>query len=150
MAILHDATSHDQRSACARSRLFDFLLENYDVRSLILDNLSVYEFAMLAATNKSLRTVLFGDRFDVNRSLRRYVDDPIAFRGMLHKCGAFVGGTFPLSIFQGRRCEGGTLDLYVPTDKVEIVKAHLTIEELYHSETNWGTRGAEVVFIYPS
>lgn len=47
----HDGFSQNEQTQ-ARSRFFDFLIENYDVRTLVLDNLSVYEFAMLSATNR--------------------------------------------------------------------------------------------------
>lgn len=68
--------------------------------------------------------------------------------GPYQRCGAFVGGTIPLSILQGRRWQGGTFDLYVPKSKVEILKAHLAIEEHYQTDRKWSI-GLQVVTIYP-
>lgn len=98
------------------SGLVDFLLHNHDVRRLILECMNPRDFAMLCATNKLLRKVLFEERFDINQHLKRYFKDPLAFRRLLQKSGSFVSGTFPLSVFEGRVWRGGQFHVYVSKD----------------------------------
>jgi len=118
----------------------DFLLGNYDVRRLILDCMNPRDFAMLGATNKVLRKVLFQERFDINRILKRYFRDPLAFRRLLQKSGSFVSGTFPLSVFEGRVWRGGELRVYVAKDYIRDFGEFLTREKSYverYESRNW-------------
>jgi len=132
------ADSPKAPSSNSDRNLVDFLLDNHDVRQLVLDRLNVHDFAMLAATNKRLRASLFEERFDVNHTLKRYFRDPVAFRRLLYQCNAFVGGMFPLSIFEGRCWQGIPLDIYVKPDKYIHLKDFITAGERYDvvSETD--------------
>lgn len=106
----HTAGFPEMLSTNSTKGLIAFLLYNHDVRQLVLDCLNVYDFAMLATQTVesgrlcSKSTLIF-------RSLRRFVDNPMAFRFLLRKTSALVGGSFPLGIFEGRTWRGGTLDV---------------------------------------
>ncbi|GAB7338182.1 hypothetical protein MBLNU457_4527t1 [Dothideomycetes sp. NU457] len=138
-AVQHRDTSARHTEAPAASHeitppdvgLVNFLIEYHDVRHLILDWMNTRDFAMLCATNKVLRKVLFEERFDINQHLKRYFRDPLAFRRLLQKSGSFVSGTFPLSVFEGRVWRGGELRVYVSKDYLRDFGKFLTREKSY-------------------
>ena len=60
--------------------------------------------------------------WDINKSLRRFVDDPDSLRTLMAEQGALISGDVALDFFEKRGSHGSDLDIYVRTmhNRVEL------------------------------
>ncbi|KIJ41624.1 hypothetical protein M422DRAFT_255242 [Sphaerobolus stellatus SS14] len=59
--------------------------------------------------------------YDINRLLRHFFSDPIAFRTLQAQTGTIISGSMAVQFFSGTIWTNSDLDLYVPPDSVTTV-----------------------------
>ncbi|KAI0696059.1 hypothetical protein C8T65DRAFT_615610, partial [Cerioporus squamosus] len=55
--------------------------------------------------------------YNIDRRLRRYFSDPLAFRALMSRTGLLISGSFALQFFDRSFYPNSDLDLYVWTDE---------------------------------
>ena len=76
---------------------------NYPIFSTLCDCLSIAEIVSLTQTCKKysdLYQYLLPIQWDVDKALRRYVDDPQGFRSQMARSDALISGTFAVEFFE--------------------------------------------------
>ncbi|KAF4630958.1 hypothetical protein G7Y89_g7175 [Cudoniella acicularis] len=63
---------------------------------------------------------LFKTQWNVNRSLKRFVDNPVGLRSMLARHNALISGSFALQFFERVVWDDSDLDIYVHDDDASI------------------------------
>ncbi|KAH9918727.1 uncharacterized protein BXZ73DRAFT_80503 [Epithele typhae] len=95
----------------------------------IFGSCSAASLPRLAATSRDVRAAFhdFERRaFNVNRRLKRFVDDPAAFRTLMGRTGMIISGSFALQFFDRTLYEESDLDCYLYKDRSILqVGAHL-------------------------
>ena len=84
--------------------------------------LGVAEIVYLSRTCKQLSTLYAELRprlWDVDRSLRRFVDDPKSLRSEMARSEALISGSFALQFFERVQWEASDLDIFVGTNKAD-------------------------------
>jgi len=124
-------TNHSTK--CRPKDLFSpFLLGNETICKHISSYLHAPDFINLTQTSKNVRALLRDHRWDINRRLERFFDQPDAFRIALGKTNAFIGGDIALQLFQSSTRLDATLDIFVEKGaRADRLHTHLTHMEDY-------------------
>ncbi|KAK6515803.1 hypothetical protein TWF281_004393 [Arthrobotrys megalospora] len=94
-------------------RLLDLLSPSQPILySAIFSYLDPPDIVRLLATCKSLQLFKY-ELWNVNRSLRRFVDDPIAFRSLMARHNALVSGSHALQFLARIKWPDSDLDVYM-------------------------------------
>lgn len=89
---------------------------HYPIFSAFCDCLSIAEIISLTRTCKrfsGLYQYLLPVQWDVDKALRRYVDDPQGFRTQMARCDALINGDFACEYFERVVWSYDSLDLYI-------------------------------------
>ena len=89
---------------------------HYPVFSAFCNCLSIAEIISLTRTCKrfsGLYQYLLSVQWDVDKALRRYVDDPQGFRTQMARCDALIDGDFACKYFERVVWSYDSLDLYI-------------------------------------
>ncbi|KAF2489868.1 hypothetical protein BU16DRAFT_531300 [Lophium mytilinum] len=93
-----------------------------------LDACSILNLTSTCKRLHSLRHYLW----DINRSLRRFVDDPMEFRSQMGAADGLISGSFVLQFFEGVFWEESDLDVFIRNDGRErAFAAYLIHKESY-------------------
>ncbi|KAF3929786.1 hypothetical protein ABW19_dt0207782 [Dactylella cylindrospora] len=113
-------------------RLLDLLSPAYPIlQTTILDSLQPQDIIRLLATCRTLQQ-LKPYIWSVNRSLRRFVDDPIAFRSLMARHNALVSGSHALQFLRRVKWLDSDLDVYIyGLDEIFEFATHLMEKEEY-------------------
>lgn len=106
-----DQTPADVTNAFSRHLVYDKIFCHLSPASLI----------RVGRTSKSTFAAIedFSYRaFDINRSLSRFVSDPIAFRNLQARTSALISGSFALQFFDRTFYPEADLDIYTPESSV--------------------------------
>ena len=100
------------------------------------DGIALYEsddLAWLGGLAHEVRTRKNGDvvHFNVNRHLKRFVDDPIAFRNLQARLAMLISGSNALQFLDSTFYPSSDLDLYVWKDNIKEVGHWLMEHEGY-------------------
>ncbi|KAF7902235.1 hypothetical protein EAF00_002138 [Botryotinia globosa] len=88
----------------------------YPIFDNICTHLDPNEILLLRATTKQLSPLfesLFKTQWNINRQLKRFIEDPITFRSKLATYNAVISGSFALQFFERRFWKESDLDIYV-------------------------------------
>lgn len=88
----------------------------YPIFDNICTHLNPNEILLLRATTKQLSPLfesLFKTQWNINRQLKRFIEDPITFRSKLARYNALISGSFALQFFERRFWKESDLDIYV-------------------------------------
>ena len=115
MALSDDPTLHSA-SQSPKPTLLD-LFESYPVFDRLCQHLPMREIINLTRTCRALsnlyQTLLRLKKWDVDRSLRRFVNDPRQLRAQLGKCEGLISGSFALQFFERVHWHDSDLDIFV-------------------------------------
>lgn len=107
----------------------------YPIFDRICTYLQPRELVRLRSTTKKLSSSfesLFKTQWNINRSLMRFVYNPVAFRSTLSRQNAIISGSFALQFFDRVVWDGSDLDIYVEDGPgVEELEEYLTKSEDY-------------------
>jgi hypothetical protein len=67
---------------------------------------------MLASTCRAIRSSIYAHEWDINTKLKRFVDDPVAFRNQLGDKG-LISGSFALQFFERVTWKESDLDIFM-------------------------------------
>ena len=100
------------------SRLIELLQLDcwFPIASRIGDFLSITDIINVTRTCKFLSNLyrsLLPHKWDVDRALKPFVDDPKGFRSQLGRCDALVSGSFALQFFMRTLWPDSDLDIFV-------------------------------------
>lgn len=135
---LAPALSGSDRSS---SPLLGFLLQRedyYPVFDRICSYLGIEDIISLTRTCKrlsSLYQVLLSTQWNVDRALRRFVDNPHQFRSKLGEYNAIVSGSFALQFFDRVVWPESDLDIFILDSRQEGFMAYLCESEGYVCDT---------------
>lgn len=115
------------------------MLRIYPIRQQLLPHLGIAEIISLTRTCAELSSLyrdVKGQRWDINRRLKRFVDDPQGFRSVMASCDALISGSFTLQFFEGVDWEEFDLEVFVNDVDVEMktFSDYLTQVEGYELE----------------
>ena len=99
------------------------------LRDRVIPHCSPATLIRISWTCRTLNYVIreyFTQTFDINEHLRRFVDDPIAFRSLQARTGALISGSNALQFFAQILYEESDLDIYVKSSEVLQVGQWLT------------------------
>ncbi|KAK6342468.1 hypothetical protein TWF718_007871 [Orbilia javanica] len=102
------------------------------------------DIVRLLATCKSLQLFKY-ELWNVNRSLRRFVDDPLAFRTLMARHNALVSGSHALQFLARVKWTDSDLDVYITGEEgLREFADHLTQKEGYaFSAYSWQSKQAD-------
>lgn len=108
----------------------------------------------LSQTSKGVRGLIYGDEtlWNINARLKRFFDDPDAFRAQQRQCDALISGSFALQFFEHVNWPGSDLDMYVEKgQRMESMHRYLTETAGYMREMreNWGVPTANPAVLAP-
>ena len=116
-SILTGAPSSSSSSTSQPTFLSTFDRESqYPIFSVLCDCLYIAQIISLTRTCKKLSGLyqyLLPVQWDVDKALRRYVDDPLGFRSQMARCDALIGGDFSLQYFERTHGDSESLDVSV-------------------------------------
>lgn len=107
-----------------RQNFWDRLLNQYDLLELVLDLCSPASLFNLAKTCHSYHAALkphYQLLWDINRHLKRYFSNPIAFRNLQARTATLISGSSALQFLDRTIYDGSDLDLYVYDDMLKEV-----------------------------
>ncbi|KAK6527699.1 hypothetical protein TWF694_004680 [Orbilia ellipsospora] len=108
------------------------ILSNTILYSTIFDHLEPQDVIRLSQTCRTIYGFR-GDLWNINRSLRRFVDDPIAFRTLMAQHDAIVSGSHALQFLARVKWTKSDLDVYITKDESLVAFAnHLMTNEGYY------------------
>lgn len=88
------------------------VLQIHDIRRLLTAELNTADFLSLSNSSKALQS-LKAERWDINRLLKRFVDDPLKFRALQANTDAIITGPQALAFAEGRSCNMATLSVNI-------------------------------------
>jgi len=124
-------------SARSSSPLLEFLIqreEHYPVFDRICSYLGIGDIISMTRTCKRLSGLyqaLLATQWNVDRALRRFVNDPYRFRSKLGEYDAIVSGSFALQFFDRVIWPESDLDIYISQTQQEQFEAYLCESEDY-------------------
>ncbi|MCJ1309699.1 hypothetical protein MMC25_003359 [Agyrium rufum] len=131
----------------------------YLILSEVCQCLPIGDIISLSRTSKALSHIyqsLLQTQFQIDPQLRRFFDDPTAFRSRLAKHNALISGSFALQFFERAVWTDSDLDLFFEYSEavVEDFMAFLTDTEKYdytgmslvHSEVEYPIKGLVAIY----
>ena len=108
---------------------------NYPIFKRFCDLLSIAEIVALTRTCKALSNLyryLLPMHWDIDKNLRRFVDDPYRFRSQMGKCDALISGSFAVQFFERVTWTASDLDIFIQEgNRANAFKEHLIKIEGY-------------------
>ncbi|EPS38477.1 hypothetical protein H072_7790 [Dactylellina haptotyla CBS 200.50] len=122
-------------------------LSNPILYTAIFDYLEPQDTLRLLRTCKALYEFKY-ELWSINRSLRRFVDDPIAFRSLMARYNAIVSGSHALQFLARIKWPKSDLDLYVTEDGgIAAFASHLVAKEGYSYQAySWQSADFETAY----
>jgi len=114
--------------------LTTLLQDHYDVGHHLLSFLDTITYLRLSWTCKGIQCFL-KRRWDINRRLEKFFNDPVAFRNVQASTNALIGGLFALQFLEGHHGHS-TLDIYAGTAQYQTLRNYLLQAELYTDNGN--------------
>ena len=110
MPILPDSSQVSQLYQLLQIDVF------FPITSRICDFLSILDIVYLSRTCKGLRSLyqsLIPHKWDIDRILQPFIDDPKAFRSQLGENDALVSGSLALQFFERRSWDEDGIEIFV-------------------------------------
>ncbi|KIJ33308.1 hypothetical protein M422DRAFT_183470 [Sphaerobolus stellatus SS14] len=85
----------------------------------------IYQFSLISRAAYHATQEYWSYVYDVNRILRRFFSDPIAFRSLQARTGTLISGSVAVQFFARTIWTDSDLDLYVPPESVTAVSKWL-------------------------
>ncbi|KAI1367179.1 hypothetical protein F5Y08DRAFT_336848 [Xylaria arbuscula] len=89
------------------------LLSQYPMRTRIFGELDTKSILNLCRTSSGLRADIYSYRWDINRRLERFFQNPTVFRSALGQADALITGSFALQFFTNKFWPESDLDINV-------------------------------------
>ncbi|KAF3917674.1 hypothetical protein AA313_de0208738 [Arthrobotrys entomopaga] len=114
------------------------ILSNPILYSTIFDHLEPQDVLRLFQTCRTIYAFK-GDLWNINRSLRRFVNDPIAFRSLMARYDAIVSGSHALQFLARVKWTKSDLDVYITKEEgtIEFAKHLMEHEGYYFKPYEW-------------
>lgn len=113
---------------------FQYLLSNSTVYDLVLSCFSPAQLCRLRLAcklaNEAARSFV-RRAYDINRHLKHFFDDPLAFRHLQAETGALISGSNALQFLDRTFYPKADLDIYVDVRYCEQLVKYLTLREGY-------------------
>lgn len=138
---VHNASLKISESPPTRENIFT----NYAIFERIFTHLDPGGVMALRATTKQLvRAIdsLSRTQWDINSSLRRFVNNPVGFRSLMGRHDALISGGFALQLLDRAVWEDSDLDIYVDDSLRDVQRGaealgqHLIKNEGYELQSN--------------
>ncbi|KAI1922088.1 hypothetical protein LOZ65_003594 [Ophidiomyces ophidiicola] len=112
-----------------------------------LDGVSILRLSMTCRALRRLYDSAKKIRWNIDKSLVRFVKDPSFFRLCMQQTGTIISGSFALQFFDGVYWPESDLNMYVPgSSRFEVLTRCLIDNEGYHEEkypsVNWPEMGS--------
>ena len=125
------------------------LLSQYPIQARIFSHLDTKSILSLSRTSSGLRADIYSYRWDINRKLDRFFQNPTAFRSALGRVDGLITGSFALQFFANKFWPESDLDINVREGPgIETLASYLEGEgyELVRNQTIGTSPDYEEVF----
>jgi hypothetical protein len=97
-----------------------------------MDCLNTKSVLALSSTSSAIRTSIRENEWNINRKLKRFVKELVAFRTLLGRHNGLISGSFALQFFERVTFKCSGLDLFFDIDSgYEKMIDHLVTQESY-------------------
>lgn len=129
----------ETRNAMTLTFFHIFDTSQYPIHSLICEYLPIGAIIALTRTCRRLSGLykyLLSTQWNIHRSLRRFIHDPLALRSQMAKSDALISGSFALHFFDRSTWQPEDLDLYAQDgEQSSSLCKHLQTSEGYFLDT---------------